>query len=90
MARGVRQGCTASGFLFAMAFDGFMIRYILTDTVAPDFLRSAPCANADDFAVAASSFRSLMTDFVANLRGDGLRCWAQSQPSEVLLGTIRQ
>ena len=26
MARGVRQGCTASGFLFAMAFDGFMIR----------------------------------------------------------------
>ena len=33
-----------------------------TDTAAPDFLRTAPCANADDFAVAASSFRSLMTD----------------------------
>ena len=26
MARGVRQGCIASGFLFAMVFDGFMIR----------------------------------------------------------------
>ena len=61
MARGVRQGCTASGFLFAMAFDSFTIRSFPTDTAAPDFLQTAPCAYADDFAVAASSFRSLMT-----------------------------
>ena len=29
MARGVRQGWFASGFFFAMAFDGFMIRSFL-------------------------------------------------------------
>ena len=28
---------------------------------APDFLQPSPCAYADDFAVAASSFRLLMT-----------------------------
>ena len=46
MARGVRQGCPASVFLFAMAFD---------------FLQLAQCAYADDFAAAAPSFRCLMT-----------------------------
>ena len=33
---------------------------ILRNPATPDFLQP-PCANADDFAVAASSFRSLMT-----------------------------
>ena len=65
MARGVRHGCPASGFLFAMAFDP-IIRW-LQDAIIPtnlaglDFLQPAPCTYADDFAVAASSFRRLMT-----------------------------
>ena len=65
MARGVRQGCPASGFSFAVAFDP-IFRW-LEDTIiprnpaAPDFLQPVPCACADDFAVAASSFRLLMT-----------------------------
>ena len=65
MARGVRQGCPASGFLFAMAFDP-IFRW-LQDAIIPgnpdglDFLQPAQCAYADDLAVAASSLRDLMT-----------------------------
>ena len=60
MARGVRQGCPASGSLFAMAFDP-MFRWpqdaiIPKNPGAPDFLQPVPCAHADDFAVVASSF----------------------------------
>ena len=90
MARGVRQSCPASGFLFTMAFDP-IFRWlhdsiIPRDPAAPDFLQPAPCAYADDFAVAASSFRSLMptlspvfevVDSIAGL-------------SVMLLGTRRQ
>ena len=65
MAGGVRQGCAASGFLFGMAFDP-IFRWlqdaiIPRKTATPDFLQPAPCACADDFVVAASSFRRLMT-----------------------------
>ena len=65
MARGVRQGCPASGFLFAMAFDT-IFRW-LQDAIIPrnadglDFLQPAQCAYADDLAVAAPSFRDSMT-----------------------------
>ena len=65
VARGVRQGCPASGFPFAMAFNP-IFRW-LQDAIIPrnpaglDFLQPVPCAYADDFAVAASSFRCLMT-----------------------------
>ena len=65
MARGVRQGCPASGFLFAMTFDP-MFRW-LQDAIIPrnpadlDFIQSMSCAYADDLVVAASSFRRLMT-----------------------------
>ena len=65
MARGVRQGCPASGFLFAMAFDP-IFRW-LQDVIIPrnlaglDFLQPTQCAYADDLAVAAPSFRDLMT-----------------------------
>ena len=64
MARGVRHGCFASGFLFVMAFDP-VFRWlhnsvIPRDPAVPEFLQPVPCAYADDFAVAASSFRSLM------------------------------
>ena len=64
MARGVRQGCPASGFLFAMAFDP-IFRW-LHKTIIPrnfdnlDFLQPAQCAYADDLAVASPSFRELM------------------------------
>ena len=79
MARGVRQGCTASGLLFAMAFDGFMIRSslqtLLHQTSCKLLLVPMPMISL----FAASSF-SVFDDrlFVANLRGDGLCCWAQS------------
>ena len=65
MARGVRQRCPARGFLFAMAFDP-VFRW-LHDSIIPrnpaaqEFMQPSPCANADDFAVADSSFRTLMT-----------------------------
>ena len=64
-ARGVRQGCPAIGFLFAMVFDpifGWLHDSISPrNPAAPDFLQPSPCAEADDFAAAALSFRSLMT-----------------------------
>ena len=56
IARGVRQGCPASGFLFAMAFDP-IFRW-LQEAVIPrnpddlDFLQPAQCAYTDDLAVA--------------------------------------
>ena len=55
MAR-VRQGCLASVFLFSMAFDP-AFRWLHgsvspRDLAAPEFLQPAPCAYADDFAVA--------------------------------------
>ena len=65
MARGVRQGCPASGFLFAMAFDP-IFRW-LQESIIPkntdnlDFLQPTQCAYTDDFAVAALSFRGLMS-----------------------------
>ena len=60
MARGVRQGCPASGFLFAIAFDT-MFRWLHSSVIPRDlpvldFLVHSPCAYAHDFAVAASSF----------------------------------
>ena len=65
MARGVRQGCPASGFLFAMAFDP-IFRW-LQESIIPEnpgnleFLQPAQCAYADDLAVASLSFRCLMS-----------------------------
>ena len=65
VARGVRQGCPASGFLFVMAFDP-IFRW-LQETNIPrhtdnlEFLQPAQCAYADDLAVASLSFRGLMT-----------------------------
>ena len=65
MASGVRQGCPASSFLFALAF-GLIFRcpqeaVIPRNPFGLDFLQPAQCAYADDFAIAASSFRYLMT-----------------------------
>ena len=60
IARGVRQGCPASGFLFAVAFDP-IFRW-LQESIIPknpdnlDFLQPAQSAYADDLAVASSSF----------------------------------
>ena len=64
MARGVRQRCPASGFLFAMAFDHFF-RW-LQDAIIPRnhdgldfFFQPAQSAYADHLDVAAPSFRDL-------------------------------
>ena len=64
-AREVRQVCPASGFLFAMAFDP-IFRW-LQESIIPrnprnlEFLQLVQNAYADELAVAASSFRDLMT-----------------------------
>ena len=55
MARSVRQGCPSSVFRWLQN------TIIPRNPAAPDFLQPSPCAYADDFAVAASSFRLLMT-----------------------------
>ena len=91
MARGVRQGCPASGFLFAMAFDP-IFRW-LQESIIPrnvdnlDFLQLAQCAYADDLAVASSSVRELMSalapafrsvDYIAGLNLNYRECcWVQ-------------
>ena len=91
MARGVRQGCLASGFLLAIAFDP-IFRW-LQEAIIPrnshnlEFLQPVQCAYADDLAVAASSFRDLMTalapafhsvDYIAGLNLNYHECcWVQ-------------
>ena len=91
LARGVRQGCPASGFLFAMAFDP-IFRW-LQEVVIPrnpdylDFLQPTQCAYADDLAVAALCVRGLMTalapafrsvDYIAGLNLNYCKCyWLQ-------------
>ena len=78
-------------FLFAMAFDP-IFRW-LQETIIPrnpdnlDFLQPTQCAYADDLAVAASSFRGLMTalapafrsvDHIAGLNLTYRKCcWVQ-------------
>ena len=78
-------------FLFAMAFDP-TFRWLHGSAIprnppGPEFLQSVPCAYADDFAVAALSFRSLMpalspacmaVDSIAGLNLDHQKCfWVQ-------------
>ena len=104
MARGVRQSCPASSFLFAMAFDP-IFRW-LQDAVIPrnpaglDFLQPAQCAYADDLAAAAPSFRDFMTawapafqtvDQIAGLNVNHRKfCWVQygSERREYLLNWL--
>ena len=96
MARGVRQGCPASGFLFAMAFD--QIFRWLQESIIPrnpdnlEFVQPAQCAYADDLAVASLSFRVLMTalapafrsvDSIAGLNLDYRKCcWVHNSTEE--------
>ena len=63
MAMGVRQGCPASGFFekkIKSYFRWLHHAVIPRDPAVPASLQPAPCAYVDDFAVAVSSFRSLM------------------------------
>ena len=96
MARSVRQGCPASGFLFAMAFDS--IFRCFHETIIPknpdnlDFLQPAQCAYADDLAVASSSYRDVMSalapafrsvDYIAGLNLNYRTCcWVQYDTEE--------
>ena len=91
MARGVLQGCPASGFLFAMAFDP-IFRW-LQESIVPrnvdnlEFLQPAQCAYADDITIASSSFRDLMVVLapafrsIDNIAGLNLNvrksCWVE-------------
>ena len=90
-ARGVRKGCSASGFIFAMTFDP-IFRWLQESNIPrnPDnleFLQPAQCAYAHDLAVASFSFRGLMTalapvfrsvDSIAGLNlYYGKCCWVQ-------------
>ena len=94
MARGARQSCQASGFLFAMAFDP-IFRW-LQDAIIPrnpdglDFIQPAQCAYADDLAVATFFFPGLNDCFGTCLSYSGSKSWAQCEPSEMLLGAIWQ
>ena len=97
MARGVRQRCPASGFLFAMAFDLFFDDFknaiIPRNPAGLDFLQPLECAHADDLAVAASSILDLMTalapafhsvDHIAGLNLNYRKCcWVQYGSEDV-------
>ena len=90
MARGVRQGCPANGFLFTMASDPFFRGAVFpTNLAGLDFLQPVPCACADDFALAASLLRRLMTALSSVLLVVG-RIWTQPELSQTPLGTIRK
>ena len=90
MARGVRQGCPASGFLFAMAFDP-IFRWF-QETVIPrnpcnlDLLQPAQCAYADDLAVAALSLGGLMTALGTGVSFRGSPCWPPFELSQNAVG----
>ena len=91
MARGVRQHCPPSGFLFAMAFRPILQMaprsYYPKDPDNLEFLQPAQCAHADDIAVTSFSFRSLTSvlapafrsvDSIAGLDLNYRRCcWVQ-------------
>ena len=93
VARRVRQGCLASSFLFAMAFDP-IFRWLQESMIPrnPDnleFFQLAQCAHADDLAVASSSFRGLMTALaLAFLSVDSI-AGLNFDLSQLLLGSVR-
>ena len=92
MARGVRQGCLASGFLSAMASDP-IFRW-LEESITPRnvdnlcFLRPAQCSCADDLSVASSSLRWLMVALAPAFTFCGLPHWPQFRLSQLLLGSV--
>ena len=59
-----RHGCSASDFLFTMAFDPIFRQLngvvIPRDPSLPQWLQPTPCAWADHVAVSAPSIRTLM------------------------------
>ena len=74
MARGVRQCCSASGFLCAIAFDS-IFRWFQRSPDDLEFLQPAQCAYADDLDVASFSFRELMTALAPAFREvDSIAC----------------
>ena len=92
MARGVRQGCPASGFLFAMAFDP--IFRCLQESIIPrnldnlEFLQPAQCAYADDLAVASSLFWRVDVCTGTCIPFCGLHHWPQFELLQMLVGSV--
>ena len=92
MARGVRQGCPASGFLMAMAFDS--IFGWLQESINPrnpdnlEFLQPAQCAYADDLAVASLSFSRFNDCTGTCISFCGFHCWPQFKLPQMLLGSL--
>ena len=74
-ARGVKQGCPASGLLFAMAFDPIFRWHhdsiISRNPAAPDFLQPSPCAYANDFAFCSFVLTVFDDCLVTSLQCDG-------------------
>ena len=87
MSRCVRQGCPASGFSFDPIFRRLHGSIIRRNPADPELLQPVPRAYADDFAVAAPTFRSLMpalspaflaVDSIAGLNLNHRKCfWVQ-------------
>ena len=92
MARGARQGCPASGFLFAMAFDP-IFRW-LQESITPknpdnlEFLQPAQCAYADDLAVASLSFSRFNDCTGTCISFCGFHCRPPCKLPQMLLGSL--
>ena len=72
LAGGVWPGCLASAFFFsrrpkALSSDGSMMKSSPGTVCFPEILHPTVCASADDFAVAAPSFRALMPIIVLTI-----------------------
>ena len=88
MARGVRQGCPVSGFLFAMAFDPIICwlhsSVIPRDPAGPDFL--PPCSVRLCWLFSSGCFVLSVVDdrSLSCLQGGGPICRAQPESSEMV------
>ena len=93
IARGVRQGCLASGCLVAVAFDPnfwwWLDVVIIPRDLSPSTLSAtyAKCPYADDVAVAATSFRTVILIIASAFRIIDRGTVCASQLKQGLLGS---
>ena len=87
MARGVRQGCPASGFLFAMAFDPILDGSKRQSSQGtPTTWNSCSQHNVLTLTTSLSSGLDGCAGTGVPLRGP--YCWAQLELSKMLLGSV--